>query len=75
MQTERWNVRKAQLWGATLGVLYTIANEMLISDRAFQVGSSEANLTFGFGLLLGGAIGGAFIFSLVAWSRNKILKV
>lgn len=59
-----WRITRAALYGAIVGVLNSLyriyAVEAPYPYETFEVVSRA----------LGGAIGGAFLFALVAWARN-----
>lgn len=59
---KEWSIWKAIMWGALLGGAYTLAR--ILFDGV------QANPHFAFGQLLGGIVGGAFLFSVTAAARN-----
>lgn len=64
--TSKWNMNKALILGAACGGVYTIAT-LIIED----VGSTAA---YQMGRVIGGLIGGAFLFGLVTALRNAFVK-
>lgn len=67
---KRWDITTAAGYGAIIGALYSILREAFDSP----VGLSQQNPTYLGGLLVGGAIGGLLLFSIVAWARNRITR-
>jgi hypothetical protein len=62
MTTNRWSVTKALVWGAIIGVVYGVGKLMI--DHP---GAPTEYYTRG---VIGGALGGALLFSAVVAIRN-----
>ena len=65
MKQAEWGVAKAAAFGAVLGVVFVLARPLLLDESYPNMASS---LVF---LLLGGVIGGAFLFVVIA-SKMRI---
>lgn len=62
----RWNLLRAALYGAICGVVYSLFT-VWQDGRAYPV-------EYWIGVMLGGVIGGAVIFGLVAGLRNLVMR-
>ena len=59
-----WRVTRAALYGAIIGGL-NIVYRIFVIEAPYPYDTFQA-----VSQVLGGAIGGAFLFALVAWARN-----
>lgn len=64
MKSEKWSLKKAAIWGAVISPLGLLAQSFLGNAGATGGGPEFV------GYILGGMIGGAFLFCLVAALRN-----
>lgn len=68
MKPSEWNPLKAAGYGAFAGALFSIFN--VISSNGYQ----SFPATYFVGYLIGGIVGGAFLFAVVAAIRNLFIK-
>lgn len=71
IQSKKWNLWKVILIGAVIGALYS-AYGVLTEDWEIRFGALPKSQHFSaaFGEVIGGTVGGAFLFGLVALIRN-----
>jgi hypothetical protein len=60
-----WSIRRVALYGAIFGAVYSIGREVLVDGTDLT-----DNVSHSIGLLIGGVLGGAGLFALIAWVRN-----
>ncbi|MGJ3259839.1 MAG: hypothetical protein ACFE0S_09570 [Rhodospirillales bacterium] len=68
MKIEKWNVRKAALYGAALSMPYLLGRAWMIDEALPQ---NWLELT---SYAVGGLVGGAFLFAIVAAVRNLFVR-
>jgi hypothetical protein len=69
--TKRWDTARIALWGAALGLVYSLVS--LWMNGRFARLDTERLVYLGGGLF-GGAFGGAILFATVSGVRNLILR-
>ena len=69
MPVKRWNTMRAALIGAVCGIVYAVVRIVLGSGPW-----TTDQLSYHFGGLIGGAVGGAALFAAVSGVRNLILR-
>ena len=65
MDDQEYSIKKAALWGACCGAIYMLAKDLL-GDNPFP----PATLARWAGQVVGAAVGGVFMFSLIAAILN-----
>ncbi|MEL6436432.1 MAG: hypothetical protein AAFP99_06515 [Pseudomonadota bacterium] len=64
----KWSLGKAAFIGVLVGIVYTLARPYIFGE------TPPTNLSFVAGSVLGGAIGGAALASIIAMIRNSFVK-
>lgn len=68
MKTAKWSLRNAALWGIVLAPLILLSRVLLLGD-VMPAGAAEW-----IGWIVGGMVGGAFMFAAVASIRNIFVR-
>lgn len=67
-----WSVQRAFWLGAVIGAAYSLVKRLSETQWVFPY--SQEQTMWLLGAAGGGAIGGALLFSAVAWVRNRLIR-
>lgn len=73
MNKSNWSYKTAAIYGALFGLAYAFLRP-LITDAPLSDTPPADAAGFLIGSYLGAMIGGAFMFSVVAWIKNSFAK-
>ena len=68
-----WSYKKAAILGALFGAAYTLLRPLITDAPLYDPPPADA-AGFLIGTYLGAMIGGAFMFSVIAWIKNYFAK-